>query len=257
MNLVRDIFLLQINCIVQYMLREPGAFRLTLVIAVLFAAGMGVACGGFARLWNTRYRISAFHYLLCILSAAIAFCFTLCAPSLKYTKEAALVSIGVWRVAISLDSTWAAKTFKDAYDSVQATHTENFTGFPPPGSPVARIPVNHSESRLAMAATYANGAVSHFQHNLPFLSLAVWPHAKLPAAVVRADVDGWDFRRSDYPVGRAIDITATQIKAQLEPQAPRVVWLMRLLVVILFLIAESIPFGIIGRAAYRDIRITT
>ena len=48
---------------------------------------------------------------------------------------------------------------------------------------------------------------------------------------------------------------ATQIKEGLEPQAPRVVQLTRTAVGLFFVLVQAIPFGLIGWAAYTDIKV--
>jgi hypothetical protein len=48
-------------------------------------------------------------------------------------------------------------------------------------------------------------------------------------------------------------MAAGEIKTGLNPQVPRVRYMTRLLLVVLFLLGQAIPAGAIGWAAYRDI----
>jgi hypothetical protein len=60
-----------------------------------------------------------------------------------------------------------------------------------------------------------------------------------------------------YPPPRAISLAASQMKKELDIQVPRVVTIFRSIAVGLFIIVQLIPFGLIGFAAYNDIKVIT
>jgi hypothetical protein len=105
-----------------------------------------------------------------------------------------------------------------------------------------------------MAETYANEACRNFNARRPFLSKIVWSRAELPSATVLEDTQHWFQTHSSYPAPRAVALAADQIKTGLDPQAPRVVQISRIALVVLFLAIQAIPFGLIGWAAYVDIK---
>lgn len=61
--------------------------------------------------------------------------------------------------------------------------------------------------------------------------------------------------RSMYPAERAVDLASVYLQISLAEKAHRVVLIGRVGVFIAFLLLQAIPFGIIGYAAYQDIKI--
>lgn len=64
-------------------------------------------------------------------------------------------------------------------------------------------------------------------------------------------------KSKSYQVKDAVRLVAKTIREDLEKQAPRVVKLSRIILVILFLLVQLIPFGLIGYAAYKNLKIKT
>ena len=65
----------------------------TLLGAILLAALCWWAASAYSRLWNLRFRITPQHHALCLLAAASTLVFVVIFASLRYTQEAAEVSI--------------------------------------------------------------------------------------------------------------------------------------------------------------------
>ncbi len=236
------------------MAKDPGGFRLTLLAGVLLAGLCWYLCSVYTRMWNKRFRITITHHALCLFASLCTLFFTILFASLAYTKDAALASISLWQTQLNHDEPWAERTYSKAYDKVKDLGTEDFSNAPPPGSPGSLIPTNSDEARQTAASTYSNEACRHFDTKRPFLSKVVWSSPGVPSEVIFHDVRKWHETNPNYPPARAIDIAANQIKEGLDPQAPRVITLSRLAVTALFLLVQAIPFGLIGWAAYRDIK---
>ena len=236
------------------MVKEPGSFRLTVLAGILLAGLCWYLCAVYTRMWNKRFRITLTHHMLCGFASLCTLFFTVLFASLAYTKEAALASISLWQVQLNNDQAWADRTFAKAYDKVKDLGTEDFSNAPPPGSPGSLIPTNSDEARQTAASTYANEACRHFDARRPFLSKVVWSSPGVPSDIIFQDVRKWHETNPNYPPARAIDIAAIQIKEGLDPQAPRVISLSRTALTALFLLIQVIPFGLIGWAAYRDIK---
>jgi hypothetical protein len=249
-----DLVSLLLGCIPIYMVREPGSFRLTVLLGVALAGLCWVVCSVYTRLWNRRFHLTLAHHLFCAFAALCTLFFTVLFGSLYFTKDAALLSIDEWQNQLNSDRLWGDRTFAKAYDKVKDLGIEDFSNAPPPGSPNSFIPTNHDESRQTAATTYADEACKHFDQRRPFLSKVVWSSPGVPSEVVFKDVKEWHEHNPNYPPSRAIEIAAQQTKDGLEPQAPRVILLSRLTVAFLFLLIQAVPFGLIGWAAYRDIK---
>lgn len=243
------------GCIALFSVREPGLFRITLLAGVVFAGLCWYVCAVYTRLWNKRFHVTLMHHVLCVFASLCTLGFVILFPSLFYTKDVALASITLWQQQIKTDSSWADDTFAKAYDKVKELGIEDFSNAPPPGTPGSLIPTNQDQSRQTAAEVYADEACRHFDSKRPFLSKVVWSSPGVPSATIFQDTTEWFQTNPTYPPERAIDLAANQIKEGLEPQAPRVILLSRAAVGAFFVIVQAIPFGLIGWAAYTDIKV--
>ncbi|MEX2264244.1 MAG: hypothetical protein WD696_19980 [Bryobacteraceae bacterium] len=250
-----DLLSLLLGCITIFRVKEPGAFWLTVFLGIALAGLYWYLSSVYTRLWNKRFRITLAHHIFCGFASICTLLFTILFASLVYTKDAARASIESWQTQLNADGGWGERTFSKAYDRVRELGTEDFSAAPPPGSPGSFIPTNSDESRETAASVYANEACRHFDANRPFLSKVVWSSPGVPAETIFQDVRAWHLKNPNYPPSRAIEIAATQVRDGLNPQAPRVIYLSRLSVAGLFILIQLIPFGLIGWAAYRDIKV--
>jgi hypothetical protein len=253
--MVTDLLSLLEYCISIYAGREPTAFRITVVAGIVLGVLCWLLSSYYTRLWNKRFRITLTHHLLCGFASVCTVVFTIVFSSLLYTRDAALTRIELWESQLKNDAGWGERTFAKAYDRVKEMGAEDFTNAPPPGSPNSIVPMNLDETKQTVASLYANEACRHFDINRPFLSKLVWSSPGVPAEMIMQDVNEWLQHNRIYPAVRAINIAGVRIKEGLDPQAPRVVSLARFSVTALFLLVQLIPFGLIGWAAYRDIKV--
>jgi hypothetical protein len=253
--MLADLLAILIASIPIYLARNPVGFRLAVLVGAVLAGLCWYLCAVYARLWNKRFHVTLAHHALCAFASICTLFFAILFASLEHTKDAALASIDLWKFQLNSDRAWAAGTFARAYEQVRRTGLEDFSNVPPPGSPNSFIPTTHDRSRQIAATTYANEACRHFDAKRPFLSKVVWSSPGIPSETIFRDVHSWHQKNPNYPPSRAIEIAAIQIKGGLEPQVPRVVYLSRVAVVILFLVVQAMPFGLIGWAAYRDIKV--
>jgi hypothetical protein len=235
--------------------KSAGTFRIALLVGVVLATLCWYGCTVYTRLWNKRFRVTLQHHLICGFASVCTLLFVVLFAGLAFTKEAALASIDLWQIQIKADDSWAQQTFAKAYAAVKELGTEDFSKAPPPGQSGSFIPTRSDKARQTAAAMYANEACSHFDVQRPFLSKIVWSSPGVPSGTIFEDVRAWHERNPTYPPSRAIDIAASQVQKGLEPQAPRVVYAVRVSLATLFLLVQSVPFGIIGWAAYRDIKV--
>lgn len=106
MNVVRDLFSILAGCVVLLATLDPRAFWVVVGIGLLLATACWWACNYFSRLWNLTFRLTLRHQLFAGVAALITLVATVLFASLKYTHEAALISIDVWQHQISQDAAW-------------------------------------------------------------------------------------------------------------------------------------------------------
>jgi hypothetical protein len=260
MNLLKDLFILLLTCIEKLAALEAFNFRAVLIIGFLLGIACWVACSYYSRLWNLRYRITITHHILCGIAAILTFVFTLVFSGLQYTKEAASVLIDVWqKFEIKLDDSWKQQTFEKAYNKVKALGIEDFSKYPPPTQGGRVIPTTKNESYNAVATIYANEAVQHFKEAHSYLSKILWAESDIPAQVIHGDIERFfkANRGGTYSTEEAVILAANLIKQGLDLQVPRVVTISQIITVILFFFVQSVPFGLIGYSAYKDLKIIT
>ena len=104
---------------------------------------------------------------------------------------------------------------------------------------------------------YAAEACEHFDNEHPFLSKIIWSNPSQATTNIAEDVTAYFKQnpKSFYSAEKAISIAADTIKTELDKQTPRTVTLSRIALVIFYLFVMAIPLGLIGYAAYKDIRI--
>jgi len=260
MNLLKDLFVLLITCVEKLAALRAYNFRIVLIIGCLLGIVCWIGCSYYSRLWNLRYRITIMHHILCGIAAILTLVFTLVFSGLQYTKEAASVLIDIWqKVEINLDENWKHRTFEKAYNKIKALNIEDFSKYPSPAEGGRVIPTTKNESYNAVAEIYANEAVQHFKEAHSYLSKILWAKSDMPAHVIYNDIERFfkANRGGRYSTEDAIVLAGKLIKQGLDLQLPRVVTISQIVTVILFFLVQSIPFGLIGYSAYKDLKITT
>jgi hypothetical protein len=104
---------------------------------------------------------------------------------------------------------------------------------------------------------YAEEAISLFREMNPLLSRLVWPPSeRISQNLIVNDIR--EFQRVKpgkiYDLSQATNIARQQVSLKLSERTPRVVTIGRWVLVGLFLVAQAVPFGLIGGAAYMDLK---
>jgi hypothetical protein len=239
-----------------------GEFTITLVIAIALAAVGWVVASNYSRLWNLRFRTTFGHHILCLLAALCTLVFVLLFASLKYTKQAAEIAIDRWQDRLTHDEAWSYETCKLAYYEVKKLGPELFNSEKSRLDDRQRycyISSSHPQMVKKSAEIHANAAVRNFQIRHPFLSKILWASADIPAKSIDRKMTEF-FQRNrgkDFNLQEAVTLAGEEIRSGLQTQTPRVVTVARTVLVVLFLVVQLIPFGIIGYAAYKDLKVTT
>jgi hypothetical protein len=221
----------------------------------LFLAGLcWWACSVYSHLWNRRFRVSIIHHTMCAFAAIITLLAAIVFVSLRHAETAAGISVEGWKVELGLDADWANSTFASAYQKVKALGLEDFSKAPPPplGS---TIPAVNERSQIECAYSYATSAANHFNRRRPYLSSISSAKAEIPRDVLGEDIRLHFASIGDtYPTEKAISLVGREIRQELRANLPRVVKVLRIQLLVLFFLCQLIPFGLVGWAAYSDLK---
>lgn len=222
--------------------------------ALLLAGLCWWACSVYSHLWNKRFRVSIIHHVMCAFAAIITLLASIVFVSLKHAETAAGISVEAWKVELGLDMVWANSTFASAYQKVKSLGLEDFSKAPPPplGS---TIPAVNERSQIECAYTYAASAANHFNRRRPYLSSISSAKAEIPRDVLREDIRlHFATIGNTYPTEKAISLVSREIRQELRANLPRVVKVLRIQLLVVFFLCQLIPFGLVGWAAYRDLK---
>lgn len=248
------------SCIGKLRTVDPRGWATALFVGAILAALCWWGCSSYSRLWNLRYRVTLGHHALCGLAALLTLLFTLVYASLAYTKDAAYDSLQGWQKEVNQDQKWASRVFADAYHAVQKLGIEDFSNYPPPEQGGQLFPSSDERSIITAATTYAASGAAHFAEHRPFLSRLLRAGTEVPQQIAAADTKAFFAsakKGENYEVRRALTLVAKEIRRNLDEQVPRLVILSRRIAVVAFLLVQLIPFGLVGIAAYRDLKFRT
>jgi hypothetical protein len=214
-------------------------------------------CSIYSRLWNKSFRVGSLHHVFCALAALLTLAATVCFVALRHAHEAAEVSVRIWEEQLKWDREWASKTFNAAYKKVKTLGIEDFTNYPAP--PLGNsIPATNERSQFECAKTYAGSAAAHFATSRPCLSSIIQARSEVPADVLRKDItEYFATQGKTYPATKGISLVGAEVKAGLRVHLPRVVKVFRSILVGIFLAGQLLAFGLVGWAAYRDLKAHT
>ncbi|WP_461108805.1 hypothetical protein [Spirosoma koreense] len=231
---------------------------ITILSAFILAGLSWYLCNNYVRLWNKRFRLTTTHQVLAILSSIMTFFFVLAFGGLKYMRTVTDNIVSFWEAnEIKADKNWSNSTFKEAFYKVKALNIEDFSEYISPESGGVKIPANKKLAQETAAKVYAIAASDHFSHDHRFLSKIIWSDPEQSAEKISRDVISY-FKvnpGSSYSTEDAINIAAETIKTQLSQQTQRTVTISRVFLIVLYFFVIAIPLGLIGYAAYKDIRI--
>jgi hypothetical protein len=239
---------------------HPSEFIGASSVAVILAGIGWYGAANYSKLWNLQFRTTATHAVLCFTAALLTFVFVMLYASFKYTQDAAEVSIGRWSYISKVDKRWQNSARQRAFDEIKSAGLEDFSKVPSTFTPDAEIPLKNTESRTKYAEVIAAAAIDDFKANRPFLSKIVWVRAAVP----RQTVEAIEKRISQFfesgenllPAEKVVAFSADALREPLNEGAARMVPVFRGIIVALFFLVQLVPFGLIGWAAWRDLKVT-
>ena len=255
MTLFQDFLSLISGTVSIFFLKERSAFAAILAGGLILSGLFWWLCSFYTHLWNRRYKVRLTHHLLCGLAAVITFVATVVFATLKHAASAADLSIEAWKVQLAMNQLWADHTFKQAYEKVKLLGIEDFSNAPPP--PVGHtIPATKEPSQVECAWVYASHAARYFKQQRPYLGSIVGASGEVSRDVLTADIRRYFATVGHtYPTENAISLVSSEVKKELTAKLPRVVHVLRIQLIVLFLVAQAFPFGLVGWAAFRDLKV--
>ena len=250
--MVNDIYNILVQCVGALGSRE---WKLVLLVGLGAAAVCWISANFYTRLWNKRYHLTLSHQILCFAAALVTFFSVVIYFSLKHLQEIAIQQVQNWEEDLLNDSAWQEAVYSDTYYQIKSLGLENFDGVPEPGQQGAHIPVTRDETKMEVSKIYSRSAIKTFNDAHPFLRKFMRANLDVPQQKIQDDMNEHFKTNPTYPPQKVVALSAEEIRGQLVQQTPRAVKFGRLIAVLLFFLIQAIPFGIIGYAAYKDIKV--
>jgi len=255
--MIEDIFSLIYSC-VDELIKTREEFFLLMMTAVVIAVGLWIFAANYTRLWNKAFKNRPIHYCLFTLSAIMTFIFIIVFYSLKFTDHAAEYTVIKWEYNLKNDNKWSNDVFIKAYEAVDNSGKADMSNYKHPDNGGKLIPSQH-KVRPIIAEVYSNESIAHFKKSHTLLSRVLWANSRSSNEKIQSSMDAFFVSNPGeiYTVKDAIEIAAKQISLGLKEQTPRVVYVTRIILVLLFFIFQLIAFGIVGFHAYNDLKLKT
>jgi len=211
----------------------------------------------FGRLFYKPFRLNLAQK---IVSGLIAFLVMLSAPiyiAAEYLAPTILASVDQWRDSLANDNLWIQQQFAHQYQEIKSMKIEDFTKYPAPERGGNAIPMRHVESQVKVSQMTAEAAIENFNKSNPLISIVIRTNSKIPADVVNNDVTKF-FKTnpgSPYLQPRGIQLAADQIYKELTPQIPRIIFVVRVFLIILISLLYVILLSWVAFSALRQIRV--
>jgi hypothetical protein len=221
--MLKEIIVLLIGSNPVFAALNPAGFGLSSIGAVAFACFLWWLCNKFTSLWNRSFYLNWFHHVVCAVAALVTIflCIT-------------FASVGeIGQVLDQVVTEWGSQMREGSGSNIsqRASLGDVSSGYTSDGQSVA------SDSDLA----------HQFEGTHPFL-----------CEVVQLDnVDSYGNSQPGEPdssAGQMIDRVAAGLKDELQGQARHVVFLLRFVLFLSFVLVQGIVFSLTGYAAHRNIR---
>ena len=252
--MVCDFFDIIIECIDSL---SAGELSGAVLIALLMGALCWVACSYYTRLWHKRFHVKFKHHLLCALAALLTVIFTI---QFRAVGNLDMIVDGIiddWYENLLEDNNFNSKTYETAFYLLKGKYRNQFDGVPEPDESGSYIPFGNDDLIQLCTESYVESACYNFSTQHPFLNAMLSAQPGLSENDIILDIEEF-FRKNSrqiYPLNRAITIAANYIRESLLEQSPKTVWKTRFILVLLFLVVQLVPFGVIGYCAYKGLRI--
>ncbi|WP_148205176.1 hypothetical protein [Candidatus Methylacidiphilum infernorum] len=245
LNLLKESFQLFLG-------QRPLFFWLTLVFSLFVAGCCWWLASHYTLLWNRTFRVKLLHHCFCAVASLFSFVFVSTFVCLGFAKTAARDQVSRWGAQLILDVKWRDETFNLARNKVWNLGIEHPNAWTDPHF----IPATQFQSRLAVATVFTTQAAENFLALHPFLGAVLHLDIRRAEELAKKDMDSFFNQGGNtYYDTRSVELISRYLIWSLDQQTPRLSFLFRLGLVVGFLFIQSLPFGLIGIAAYKDIKV--
>lgn len=207
---------------------------------------------------NTRFHMKPLHHFCCGLAAAVTVFAVFLFAGLNFASFVTQKAVDTWAVSVENDNTWQDKVFRNAYEVVYAQKDKlgiDFSKCPHPDQGGDSIPGGSSSTGL-ISEIYAKEMVRNFKDNHPFLVKILWPQSGEAEKRLVGDITQWFAQdKGTYHLDRGITILQQIIQEDMQTKIPRVIWIARIILVVVFLLLQIGLGACIVRAALDDIKV--
>ncbi len=232
-----------------------GKFVLYFLAALFMSVLCWIVCTRYTKLWNKEFSVSPSFHFVCALAAIITFFTTLIFIGLKNTRPVAESLVQQWSEELVSDSELSNESFREAFYAIKDAGKENIKNYKTPENGGTLIPMSYPETYELVGRIYADAACRDFNDRFPFLGYFLHADSGIPTEVVAEDVARFfaNDRSKTYPLQHGMTLAIQHIGEDLQMQTGRIVRITRRWLLILFLLVQAVPFGIIGYLAYKDL----
>ncbi len=257
MNYIVNLFAIFSGTTQLLMGHDRMTYLLLLFSGLALASILWLLCAFFGRLFYKPYRLSIGQHILCSLLAVIVIITVPTYASAVYLQPTLAGMITHWRDTLVSNKAWNDTQFKRQYHEIKKMGLEDFSNHPAPEQGGTLIPLNHTESRIKSGQMNAEAAIENFHFNFPLISKIIGAKPAVSANTVSQDMNDYfkTKKSSTYPHERGIQLAVEQIYRELEPQIPRIIFIIRLTLALLTFIGYVLCLGWIAYAALRQIRV--
>lgn len=257
MGLIWDIIFIVKESLSAFLQDTGQTLLITILVGTVLSVLGWLVSINYHKMWNKGFEIHGWHHALCAFVAILTFGFTVIFASMVHVKAIVASVIQVWNRSILSDSDWGNQVFNKAYQEIKNLNVEDFSNYPSPSQGGQLIPVSTKEAKELMASIYSESVAEHFGNLHPFLSKLIWASPEeAKSQITKSSLAFFEKNKNKpYEFKEAVAIATKDIRADLESQIEQTVWFSRLIIVLVFLGLQLIPFGIISWQAYAALKI--
>lgn len=233
-------------------------FQLVLAGAFLLSAAMWWICSVFSNLWNKQYHLHLWHHLLCFFSAVITFFTTLIFFSIPYLQPFVEFSVNEWKREMEGNM----KLWAEAMD--QSRKVCEKLGIPQRDPGIVTVDWAGPDGKKIdgmkhVSRIFANTILKDFFDTRPVLSLILWARGTEARAAMTESMIVYFETHPGQIMSRKLvtDVGTEKIREDLDRQIPKIIPYARGGLIVLFLLVQAIPFGLVAYSSYRDIKVVT
>lgn len=262
---------------------EPRALTIALIVAVVIAIGSWSLCWTSVHAWNKHFHMRPSHHFACLVAGLLSFFATVLFAAFNYTDQAASRSLKTWVKEFQLRETTPDKHGESALgrkifyavDKVDPQKYDDGTPYNPESwnpdngrsrtsqsGPVSQYSVllSRQESIEAEVVAIADTMFADLGNHREFLSwLTIGARGqsdkKIEIAVVPWSVDEVFAKRHRVSYASIIDRCLGIMELEVQDRLRRSRTLSRATLIAIVLFLQAAAFGIVGYAAYQDLKV--